>query len=297
MQQCQFLIQSEIMTETNLEILSPETLWAGQRGERWLANVDRLEEMLEPINQALIELTACQPGEQIIDVGCGAGTTSILIAQKIGSAGAVTGLDISPVLVAKATKRAQDLGLENLNFVLGDATIAELPLAQADCLVSRFGVMFFSDPQVAFAHLHGFLKPSGRMVFACWAPLLQNLWRRELENIINSHFPLPTPIPYAPGPFAFDEPAYVQEILETAGFKDIRFSCWQHSLCIGGASSNAQSAAEFLLQAMGVAQLPEDLPAEIRIAIHHELNEKLKTFETKVGVQMPAAVWLVSAIA
>jgi SAM-dependent methyltransferase len=285
------------MTETSLETLSSETLWAGQRGERWLTNVDRFEEMLEPIGQALIELAACQPGEQIIDVGCGAGVTSISIAQQVGLAGAVTGLDISPVLVAAATKRAQDLELENLRFVLGDAAIAELPLAQADCLVSRFGIMFFSDPQVAFAHLHGFLKPSGRMIFACWAPLLQNTWRLEVENIINTHFPAPTPTPRAPGPFAFDEPLYIQEILQTAGFKNISILPWQNKLPIGGVGSSAGSAADFLIKAMGIAQLQEDLPIEVKIAMHKELENRLEIFQTKNGVQMPAAAWLVSTYA
>jgi SAM-dependent methyltransferase len=283
------------MTDTSPEKVSSESLWAGQSGERWLTNADRFEEMLEPIGHALIELAACQQGERIIDVGCGAGATSISISQKVGAAGAVTGLDISSVLVAEATRRAQMLGLENLSFVLGDAAIAELPLAQADCVVSRFGIMFFSDPQAAFAHLHGFLKPSGRMFFACWAPLLQNLWRLEVGNIINAHFPLPTPIPRAPGPFAFDEPAYVQEILQSAGFKDVKISQWQDNLCIGGNGSNAESAAEFLLKALGNTQLPEDLSAEIRIAIHTELKERLRMFETEKGVQMPAAAWLISA--
>jgi SAM-dependent methyltransferase len=291
------------MTDTSPEKVSSETLWAGQSGERWLTNVDRLEEMLQPIGQALIELATLQPGERIIDVGCGAGATSISIAQKVGSAGAVTGLDISPVLVAEATRRAKMLGLENLNFVLGDAAIAggaseaitKLPLAQADCVVSRFGIMFFSDPHAAFAHLHGFLKPSGRMVFACWAPLLQNLWMLEVRNIINAHYPLPTPVPRAPSPFAFDEPEYVQEILRSAGFKDVQVSSWQHNLCMGGARSNAESAAEFLLKALGIAQLPEDLPTAIRIAIYTDLKERLRMFETEEGVQMPAAAWLISA--
>ncbi len=283
------------MTDTKPETISSETLWAGQSGERWLTNADRFEEMLEPIGQALIELAAFQPGEQIIDVGCGAGATSISIAQKVGSAGAVTGLDISPVLVAEATKRAQMLGLENLNFVLGDAAIAELSLGQADCVVSRFGIMFFSDPHAAFAHLHGFLKPGGRMVFACWAPLLQNLWMLEVRNIIDTHYPLPTPVPRAPSPFAFDEPVYVQEILRSAGFKDVRVSLWENNLSVGGAGSNAESAAEFLLKALGIAQLPEDLPAAIGIAVHTDLKERLRMFETEEGVKMPAAAWLISA--
>jgi SAM-dependent methyltransferase len=283
------------MTDTSPEKVSSETLWAGQSGERWLTNADRFEKMLEPIGQALIELAAFKPGEQIIDVGCGAGAMSISIAQKVGATGAVTGLDISLVLVAEATKRAQMLGLENLNFVLGDAAIAEWPLAQADCVMSRFGIMFFSDPHAAFAHLRGFLKPDGRMVFACWAPLLQNLWMLEVRNIIDAHYPLPTPVPRAPSPFAFDEPEYVQEILRSAGFKDVRVSSWENNLCVGGAGSNAESAAEFLLKALGIAQLPEDLPAAIGIAVHADLKERLRMFETDEGVQMPAAAWLISA--
>jgi SAM-dependent methyltransferase len=279
------------MTETSPAKISAETLWASQSGERWLTNVARLEEMLEPIGQALIELAAFQEGEQILDVGCGAGATSISIAQQVGLAGVVTGLDISPVLVAEAAKRAQMLGLENLNFVLGDAAIAKLPLAQADCLVSRFGVMFFSDPHAAFTHLHSFLKPSGRIVFACWAPLVQNLWMLEVKNTIDVHYQLPTPLPRAPGPFAFDEPEYVQEILQSAGFKDVVVSSWQQNLCVGG----AESAAEFLLKALGIAQLPEDLPASVKNIIYTELKERLKTFETKDGVEMPAKAWLVSA--
>jgi hypothetical protein len=59
------LADSEIMTDTSPEKVSSESLWAGQSGERWLTNADRFEEMLEPIGQALIELAAFQPGEQI----------------------------------------------------------------------------------------------------------------------------------------------------------------------------------------------------------------------------------------
>lgn len=285
------------MAEIIKEQPNQETLWAGQTGERWLTNVDRFEGMIKPIGDALIELAGCRQGEQIIDVGCGAGATSIEIAQQVGVRGSVTGLDISPVLVAEATKRTKMLGLDHVRFILGDAAVASLPTAQASGIVSRFGIMFFSNPHAAFAHMHGFLKSGGRLSIACWGPLPQNPWMLEVRNILAAHFPLPTPIPRAPGPFAFSEPAYIEEILQTSGFKEISFSSWQRNLFVGGSGSNSESAAKFLLEALSIAQLPEDLPDLVKTTIHSELSERLKAYYTKDGVQMPASVWLISAIA
>ncbi len=283
------------MAETIKQQPNQETLWAGQNGERWLANVDRFEGTIEPIGEALIERATCREGEHIIDVGCGAGATSIAIARQVGATGSVTGLDISPVLVAEATKRAQIAGFDHANFILGDAATVSLPMTQADCIVSRFGIMFFSDPVAAFTHMHGFLKSDGRLAIACWASLPQNQWMLEVRNILAAHFPLPTPIPHAPGPFAFSEPAYIEEILQTSGFKDITISPWKSNLFVGGSGSNPQSAAEFLLKALSVAQLPEDLPDSVKTTIQVELTERLTAYDTKDGVQMPASVWLIDA--
>jgi ubiquinone/menaquinone biosynthesis C-methylase UbiE len=116
------------MTETAKEQPSQETLWAGKSGDRWLANIDGFEGMIKPIGDALIKQTAFSQGEQIIDIGCGAGATSLAIAQEVGASGSVTGLDISPVLVNEATQRAEKLKLENIQFMLGDAAVANLPV-------------------------------------------------------------------------------------------------------------------------------------------------------------------------
>ena len=283
------------MTETSKVQPNQETLWAGKNGERWLANVDRFEGMIKPIGDALIEQAAFEQGEHIIDVGCGAGGTSIEIAQLVGAAGSVTGLDISPVLIAEARKRAEIAGLEQARFVLGDAAIAPLPTMQASGIFSRFGIMFFSNPHAAFSHMHGFLKSGGRLAIACWAPLLENLWMLEVRNILAAHFALPTITPRSPGPFAFAQPVYVKEILETSGFKDITISPWQKNLFIGGFGSTPETAADFLQNALSVAQLPEDLPDSVKMTINSEVIERLKVYQTNYGVQIPASVWLVTA--
>lgn len=283
------------MTQTNKNQPTSEELWAGQSGERWLANVDAFEEMIKPVGDALIKHAACRPGEQIIDVGCGGGAVSREFAKRVGATGLVTGLDISPALVAEASRRAKSAGLANARFVTGDAATIALPAPLVDLVVSRFGVMFFSKPNDAFTHIRGFLKPGGRLAMACWASPKENLWMLELRNVIGAHLELPPPEPRAPGPFAFSEQAYVQEILKTSGFKDVSILNWRENLVVGGAGNDAEAAASFLLRGMSIAQFADEVPQAVRDAIRLELVERFKQYETPQGVQMPASVWMVQS--
>ena len=68
--------------------------WAGEQGDRWLANVDRLEAMLAPIGEALLARANYKSGERVLDLGCGGGASSRAIASVVGAGGAVLGVDI-----------------------------------------------------------------------------------------------------------------------------------------------------------------------------------------------------------
>jgi cellulose biosynthesis protein BcsQ len=139
----------------------------------------------------------------------------------------------------------------------------------------------------------------GKTTIACGlASVMANQGKQvlviDLDPQSNAAYVLGTN-PTAPGAFAFAEPNYVKEILQTAGFQDITVSPWQHNLLIGGSNPSPESTAEFLLKATSLGQLPEDLPNTVKIAIHSELSNRLKAYETRDGVQMPASVWLVNA--
>jgi SAM-dependent methyltransferase len=274
-----------------------ESLWAGPSGERWLANVDCFEATLRPIGEALVALAGFRAGDTVIEIGCGAGATSIDIAGRVAPGGSVTGIDISPGLIAAAARRAAPKKELPVRFMLGDAATIPLPAGQADWIVSRFGVMFFSNPYTAFAHLHGLLKPTGRLAIACWAPLKENLWMREVRGILASHVDLPAPVPRASGPFAFDDPDYPREILGRAGFNNIEFVSWKNHLLVGGGGSDPQIAADFLLKALFIAQLGDEVPETLRKLIRQQVVERLQAFMTPAGVSMPASAWLVTASA
>ena len=135
--------------------------WNGQSGERWVANQARLDAMVAVFGQAAIEAVAPATGECVLDVGCGAGASSLALAARVGAEGQVLGVDISEPLIGRARALApQDTPAL---FRVADASSAELPEGAFDILFSRFGVMFFDDPTGAFAHLRRALRPGGSL--------------------------------------------------------------------------------------------------------------------------------------
>jgi ubiquinone/menaquinone biosynthesis C-methylase UbiE len=274
---------------------SEEEMWAGPSGERWLANAVRFEGMLKPIGEAVIAAAGVKPGERVIDVGCGAGWMSLEMARRVGDAGSVTGLDISGALVAEGERRAREAGLRNVRFVKADAARSGLPAGAADCLASRFGVMFFSDPYGAFAHLRSLLKPGGRLTVAVWAPMKENPWMLEVRNAVAAHFELPQVPPRTPGPFAFEEQAYFEDVLARAGFGGVGMQPWEGQLSVGGDAAGAPAAADFMLQAMSLAQRALDAPEVIRARVRDDLVARLKGYEVDGSVRMPAKAWIVTA--
>src|SRR3546814_13661543 len=125
----------------------------------------RLDHMLAAFGEAAIAVAAPAARERVLDVGCGAGSTSFALAACVGAEGCVLGVDISEPLIARARETAQ--AGAPVAFELADASRAELPAPGFHLLFSRFGVMFFDDPAASFAHLREALTACGRLAFVC----------------------------------------------------------------------------------------------------------------------------------
>src|SRR5207245_10849563 len=141
--------------------------WNGALGQRWVAMQQMIDRIVVPVGDAALKTAAPQPGDRVIDIGCGCGDTSIEIARMVGAAGAVLGVDVSPPMLEVARSRGALANCAHLAFRDGDASEATLP-ANIDFLFSRFAVMFFSQPSVAVRHLRKSLRAGGRFVFVCW---------------------------------------------------------------------------------------------------------------------------------
>ena len=249
--------------------------------------------MLAPVADALIDRADVKPGERIVDVGCGAGATTVAFAQKVGPSGHVMGVDISGPMLARARENLP--ARLSAEFVLADATIYPFGPASFDLLASRFGVMFFADPARSFANLHKAMRPSGRLAFACWREPRENPFFMAPLQAVYKHAPrLPQPGPEDPGPFAFASEARVQRVLGEAGFSGIKMEPVDLSLDIAvgrGVDVAVQSALEIGPAARALAEQPPEVVA----AAKDSIREALMPFVRGQAVPLPASIWIVTA--
>ncbi|PWE32413.1 ubiquinone biosynthesis protein UbiE [Maritimibacter sp. 55A14] len=195
--------------------------WNGPSGLKWIENEEGMDAILSVVSAGLLDRGAIRPGERVLEVGCGTGANSLLLAEAVGPKGEVLALDISEPLLARAAARRDAAGLTQPEFRLADAQTAALPKAHFDLLISRFGVMFFADPQAAFANMRTALARGGRLVFACWAGIEGNPWFRLPRDVAANRLGWPDPPEHgAPGPMAFADSGRVTGLMAQAGFAD-----------------------------------------------------------------------------
>jgi SAM-dependent methyltransferase len=267
--------------------------WSGKAGEEWAAHAERIDAMLAPIAEAALRAGAFQPGERVLDIGCGAGATSVEIARRVAPGGSVTGVDISPQMlhVARERARAAKVTAEFIEADAGAATF-ERPF---DAAFSRFGVMFFEAPAPAFANIRRALRPGGRLTFVCWRPIAENPWATipiaAIEPMLKT--PLQTPDPDAPGPYALAEAGKIERVLGEAGWRDIALTHWDGALPIGGPGTLAEIAS-FVLKIGPCARAIADQALDAEEALRR-LIERLEPLHRDGSLQMQAACWIATA--
>jgi SAM-dependent methyltransferase len=263
--------------------------WNGPGGKMWLGAYDRIiGRSLAGFSEVLLKQAAPRPGEAVLDVGCGTGATTAELARAVGPQGRVLGVDIGAELVAAA--RAQKLA--NARFEVGDA--ATWPFdASFDLVFSRFGVMFFGDPVMAFKNLRRALRPAGRLVFLAWRTGPENPWWLVPVRAAQPHLPpMERPGPEDPGPFAFGDRARVERILKESGFGSPAIQPVDLPVPVGNDPAEvAENQGRFGALARMFAEATPDQVAKAKQAV----AEALKPYAGKEGVRLPGACWLVTA--
>src|SRR6201987_5142345 len=247
------------------------------------------------LSRELLNLATPQPGERLLDIGCGPGTTVLELAKHVGPGGHVLGADVSEPSVARARERIGAAGLRHAEVIVADASVHPFPPGSFELTFSRFGIMFFSDPVAAFANVRRAMKPGGRLALAVFRPASEKLWpNAPLEAVRHLLPPIPTPGPEEPGPYSWADPARVHRILEGAGFGEVSLTPLDPLIQLAGPKGEAE--ATYFIRAMGplMGVLPI-LSGAQRENVRATLEVYFKGHATSQGVVLPAEIWVVRA--
>ena len=268
--------------------------WNGQNGQTWAESQEALDRRLQAMGDAAIAAAAPTTGESVIDIGCGTGATSLALAERVGPTGRVLGADVSQPMLDVARRRGE--GVRNLSFVRADAAAHAFPPYAADLLFSRFGVMFFVEPEAAFKNLHKAVKPTGRIAFICWRGPAENpFFGIPLTVALNRvGGQAPAMDPHAPGPMAFADPVRVGHILAMSGFRTPAFAEFETRWTI--ADDPAAAAREALTFGMA-ARVLKNADQSVKDQFVAEMTDVYGRHVTAEGVSFPARCWVVTASA
>ena len=264
--------------------------WNLTVGPTWARFQVLLDRQLAALGAEAQAALALQPGERVLDVGCGCGASTLELAAAVGRAGVALGIDLShPMLEVAVARRTERTAAADFRVL--DAETADLGEGAFDALYSRFGVMFFADPVAAFGNLRRALRGGGRLAFVCWRPLTDNDWMRlPLDAIRPLLPPLPAGDPLAPGPFALADRQRIDAVLGAAGFLDVRCRAFDAQVGAG----DVDASLELALHVGPVGAALREHP-EARDGARRALEIFYRQHAGAQGVQLKAGVWIVTA--
>ncbi len=266
--------------------------WNGPSGKIWAKEQVKRDRDHAPITRAALELAKPRSGEHVLDIGCGSGTTTLLIADAVGAEGSVTGIDLSAPMLALARHRAKE-SASQAEFIQADATDHAFPPEKFELAFSQFGVMFFADPVAALANIRHAMKEGARLVFACWRHPFENPWSSIPESAARPLLPPAAPLaPDAPGRYSFANPDRVKSVLLQAGFHAPELRKFDARIHLGDTPEEAASSS---IDAGPLMRTLADADGATRAKVRAAVTARLAQEMGPGGVFLTAGAWLVSA--
>ena len=235
-------------------------------------------------------------GDKAVDVGCGFGDTAIQIAERVGPAGSVLGIDCCDAFLEYGRADAKAAGVTNVSFVEGD--VQNYPFeAVHDFCFSRFGTQFFENPVAGLRSMRSSLRPGGIMTMIVWRTIEDNPWLGMPKQIVLEHLPPPgeDARTCGPGPFSMANQEMVTRQLEIAGYDEIEFERIDAPLMVG---DTLEDAVDFQL-ALGPAGEVYREAGDVAHGKHDEIVRALKSalagYVTDEGVILESSSWKIRA--
>lgn len=195
-------------------------MWDAVAGA-WAEHADYVDARAAGISEALLDVTAVAPGDQVLELAAGPGGLGIAAAERVGPGGRVRISDVVPAMVAAAATRVAARGLTNVEVLKLDLEQIREPDGAFDVVLCREGLMFAVEPARALSEIRRVLRPGGRAGIAVWGPQARNPGIGLVFEAASAQLGRPLPPPGFPGPFALEDAERLAALLAQAGFADV----------------------------------------------------------------------------
>lgn len=267
-------------------------IWNGPMGDHWVQEWNQYDRSPAAYHHRLLAAADPRPGTHALDIGCGTGQLTRDLATAIGK-GTVTGLDLSPAMVRKATELARQQCVENTNFAHADIQSHEFLPKTFDLAVSRFGAMFFVDPVAAFTNIGSGCKPSARLTMVAWQPAAANDWLMQIRRALSTTCDLPAlPPTGSPGPFGLADPDRTVAVLTESGYTDVELEALIEPFWSG---NDPEDALRHHLSSPTLIGFFTGLNDEQQDQVVRALRQTFADHWTGQGVVFESAAWLIRA--
>jgi len=260
--------------------------WDGEHGSYWAEHAATYNASVARYQSGLLAAIAAQPGERILDVGCGSGGLAIDLVRGTPGTTAL-GVDLSTAQLEVARQGAGELPVK---FSQADAQVHDFGAHSFDVIASRTGTMFFTDMAMAFANLAKATRPDGRLVMLVWRGIEDNEWLREFFGAIARVVPMAPPPANAPGPFSLSDPDRVRALLHAGGWAEVAFAAVDEHFFF---APDPDAATTFLAGQM--KWLFDKLDDVGKRQAAANLHEVVAAHEGEDGVRLGSGAWIVTA--
>jgi SAM-dependent methyltransferase len=269
--------------------------WDGPLFERFARFRDIVTDGLGAHGERALALHAPQPGDRVLDIGCGFGDTAHRIAGLVGAQGHVLGVDAAPRFIESAR---DEYGAANVRFEVAD--VERTTLGEGfDLAFSRFGTVFFANPVHALRNVREALRPGGRLCMVVWRHKLDNDWLHRAEVITGAFLERPQEYDQptcGPGPFSMANADTVSDIVLAAGYRDVELTRCDVPIRMGEDLDQAIEIVTSLGPAGEVIRLLGDRAASELPKVEAALRAGMADFVQPDGsVVGPASTWIVAA--
>jgi len=236
-----------------------------------------LERWLGPATDAMLDAAGVTAGARVLDVAAGAGGQTLTAARRVGPEGRVLATDISPEILARAERSAQEAGLSWVSVRVLDGEDLDVEPGGFDAVISRVGFIYFPDQAAAFAGMRRALRPGGRLAGIVYSTPEANGFFSIPVSVIRRRAELPPPLPGQPGPFSLGAPGVAEEAFLRAGFVDVTVQVVPSPLEL----VSVAECVQFERESFGALhQMLSKLDDAGRAAAWAEIAERLAQFES-----------------